>query len=154
MQQTNDLVTSQLAGSQSEVTPLATTSINTGLVEFIASLYSLNLTASRRFSICRRFGVTEDELTAAVAVCASTKSRALPPIQAKEFGADALAYAIVLTGTARPTPAQLDAALLEMYPVGGPTVANLIAVNWLLHTIDKKLPDGVVEVTQQPEPSK
>lgn len=60
------------------------------------------------------------------------------PTPAHPFGADTLAAALLLTGSARPTPAQLDAPLLEMYPVGGPTAASLVAAGWLLPTIDKK----------------
>lgn len=154
MQQTNDLDTSQLAGSQHESTPLTTANINTGLVEFLAGLPSLTLSATRRFNICERFGVTDDELTAAVAICVANKRRSLLPIPARGFGADKLACAMMLTGTARPTPDQLDAALLEMYPVGGPTTASLVAAGWLLLTFDKELLCEVVEVTQQPEQSK
>ena len=64
--------------------------------------------------------------------------RAQLPIPAKEFGANALADAIMLTGTIHPTAAQLDAILYEMYPVGGPTAASLIAAGWLLPTTDRK----------------
>ncbi len=60
------------------------------------------------------------------------------PTPAYPFGADALACALTLTGSPYPTPAQLDAALLEMYPVGGPTAASLVATGWLLPTVDKK----------------
>ena len=60
------------------------------------------------------------------------------PTPAYPFGADALACALTLTGSPYPTPAQLDAALLGMYPVGGPTAASLVAAGWLLPTIDKK----------------
>ena len=64
--------------------------------------------------------------------------RALLPIPAKEFGADALACAMKLTGALHPTAAQLDATLLEMYPISGPTAARLIAAGWLLPTTDRK----------------
>lgn len=154
MQQTNDLDTSKSAQSQPEDTHLATTSINTGLVEFLAGLYSLTLSATRRISVCKRFSVTDDELTTTIAVCVAHKRRALLPVLAKAFGADALADAIRLTGTTRPTPAQLDAALLDMYPVGGPTAARLVAAGWLLLTIDGELLSEAVEVTQHPEPDK
>jgi hypothetical protein len=60
------------------------------------------------------------------------------PTPAHPFGADTLACALTLTGSPYPTPAQLDAALLGMYPVGGPTAASLVAAGWLLPTIDKK----------------
>ena len=60
------------------------------------------------------------------------------PTPAHPFGADTLACALTLTDSPYPTPAQLDAALLGIYPVGGPTAASLVAAGWLLPTIDKK----------------
>ena len=62
----------------------------------------------------------------------------LLPTPARPFGADTLACALALTGTACPTAAQLDAALLELYPVGGPTAAGLTTAGWLVSTVDKK----------------
>ena len=51
--------------------------------------------------------------------------------------ADTLACALVLTGKATPTRAELTAALGELYPAGnGPTVADLLAAGWLVPTID------------------
>lgn len=151
MQQTNDLNTSQSTDSQNRATHLATTRIDSELVEFLASLPSLNLSATRRISVYRRFDVTNDELATAMAICVANKRRAQLPTPARAFGADTLTYAIALTGTTSPTPAQLDAALLKMYPVGGPTAARLVAAGWLLLNINKELPGGMVEVTQQPE---
>ena len=139
MAQTNDLHTSQLAGSQREGTPPATVAHSAGLAIFLARLTSPALSETGRRNVCRRFHLNDDELTAALASCDwPAKRRALLPIPAKEFGADTLADAMMLTGTTCPTPAQLDTALLQMYPVGGPTAANLVAAGWLLPTIDKK----------------
>jgi len=162
MEQINDLNTSQLAGSQREGTPHATaassaglansklssdgqdvvthaTAANsTGLATFLAGLLSPALSETGRRNVCGRFGLTDDELTTALAHYGPPDEYGpMLPIPAKEFGADALTCAMVLTGTTRPTPAQLDAALLEMYPVGGPTAASLVAAGWLVPTIDK-----------------
>ncbi len=55
------------------------------------------------------------------------------------LSADELAAALVLTGHAYPTPAQLAAALAELFPSGnGPTVADLLAAGQLVPTIDKQ----------------
>lgn len=139
MQQINDLPTSQLAGSQYEGTPTAAAASSAGLVTFLAGLPSTALSETGRRNVCGRFGLTDDELTAALAAHGPADEwRTMLPVPAKEFGADALACALSLTGTTRPTLAQLDAALLEMYPVGGPTAAGLVDAGWLLPTIDKK----------------
>ena len=60
------------------------------------------------------------------------------PTPARPFGADALTCALALTGTNTPTPAKLDAALLEMYPVGGPTAASLVAAGWLVPAVSDR----------------
>ena len=52
---------------------------------------------------------------------------------------DVLTAALALTGKATPTPAQLTAALCELYPTGnGPTVADVLAAGLLVPTIDKQ----------------
>ena len=54
-----------------------------------------------------------------------------------DFDADTLACALVLTGKTTPTRAELTAALGELYPAGnGPTVADLLAADWLVPTVD------------------
>ena len=59
------------------------------------------------------------------------------PTPARPFGADTLACALTLTGKATPTAAALAMALGELYPAGtGPTVPDLLATGWLVHTID------------------
>lgn len=64
-------------------------------------------------------------------------SAAVLPTPARPFGADTLACAITLTGTATPTAAALATALAKMYPGGtGPTVPDLLAAGWLVPTID------------------
>jgi hypothetical protein len=139
MEQANDLPTSRLAGSQHEGTPAAKAASSAGLATFLAGLPSAALSETGRRNVCGRFGLTDDELATALAAHGPADEWwALLPVPAKEFGADALACALSLTGTTCPTPAQLDAALLEMYPVGGPTAASLVAAGWLLPTIDKK----------------
>lgn len=139
MQQTNDLHTSQLAGSQGAEKLVATAANSVGLPTFLAGLPSAALSETGRRNVCQRFGLTDDALTTAmVAYGPPAKRRMMLPIPAKEFGADALDCAMMLTGTIRPTAAQLDEALLEMYPVGGPTAASLVAAGWLVSTIDKK----------------
>ena len=53
------------------------------------------------------------------------------------FDADTLACALVLTGKATPTRAELTAALGALYPAGnGPAVPDLLAADWLVPTID------------------
>lgn len=55
------------------------------------------------------------------------------------FDADALACALVLTGKATPTAAELTATLAEMYPNNtGPTVADLLAAGWLVPAISDR----------------
>ena len=133
MQQTNDLNASQLAGSLCKDKRPAMASRRTGLATFLAGRSGYALNETDRLDICERFGLTNDELATEMAAT----RRVVLPIPAKAFGADALAYAMVLTGTNSPTPAQLDAALCEMYPNDGPTAASLVAAGWLVPTIDK-----------------
>ena len=64
-------------------------------------------------------------------------SAAILPTPARPFGADTLACALTLSGRATPTAAELTMALAELYPGGtGPTVADLLAAEWLVPTID------------------
>lgn len=120
------------------------------LVVYLSGLPSLELSETGRRNVCGRFGLTEEELTKALAgCCPPAERRPSLPVPAKEFGADALACALSLTGTAWPTAAQLDAALCEMYPCGGPTAASLVAAGLLVPTIDKtalRLPPPAVAV--------
>lgn len=63
----------------------------------------------------------------------------LLPTPARPFGADTLACALTLTGTVTPTPAELTAALAEMYPGNtGPTVPDLLAAGWLALAISDR----------------
>ena len=60
-----------------------------------------------------------------------------PTTPARPFGADTLACALVLTGRATPTVAELAAALAQLYPAAnGPTVADVLASGWLVPTLD------------------
>ncbi|WP_375438182.1 BT4734/BF3469 family protein [uncultured Hymenobacter sp.] len=62
---------------------------------------------------------------------------AVLPTPARPFGADTLACSLTLTGKATPAPAELAAALAELYPGGtGPTVPDLLAAGWLVSTVD------------------
>lgn len=55
------------------------------------------------------------------------------------LGAEMLACAFTLAGTNTPTPAELTAALAEMYPSNtGPTVLDLLAVGWLVPAISDR----------------
>ena len=54
------------------------------------------------------------------------------------FDALLLDCALAASGKATPTEAELAAGLKEVYPKGGPTVADLLAAGWLEPTIDKK----------------
>ncbi len=55
------------------------------------------------------------------------------------LGAEMLACALTLASTNTPTPAELTAALAEMYPGNtGPTVADLLAVGWLAPAISDR----------------
>lgn len=50
-----------------------------------------------------------------------------------------LTYALALAGTNTPTPAELAAALAEMYPGGtAPAVAELLAGGWLAPAISDR----------------
>lgn len=63
----------------------------------------------------------------------------LLPTPARPFGADALACALTLAGTPTPTPAELTAALAELYPDNtGPTVPDLLAAGWLVPAISDR----------------
>jgi hypothetical protein len=54
------------------------------------------------------------------------------------FDAGTLACALTLAGNT-PTPAELTAALAEMYPAGGaPTVADLLAAEWLVPAVSDR----------------
>ncbi|TVT39656.1 hypothetical protein FNT36_18620 [Hymenobacter setariae] len=56
-----------------------------------------------------------------------------------QLGAEMLACAFTLAGTNTPTPAELSAALAEIYPGGkAPTVADLLAVGWLVPAISDR----------------
>lgn len=52
------------------------------------------------------------------------------------FDAELLACALAITGKTTPTPNELCAALVELYPKGGPTVTDVLATGWLVPTID------------------
>lgn len=51
---------------------------------------------------------------------------------------DELACAFVLAGPGDPTPARFNAALAELFPNGGPTLADVLAAGQLVPSIDKK----------------
>ena len=155
MQPANDLTTLRLAGGQREGTPAAPAgAARTGaLPAFLAGLPDLHLSDTGRRNVCGRFGLTNDELTAALAECAPAPHPAAP---VGEIGAEALACALGATGKAYPTTAQLDAALAEMYPHGGPTAADLLAAGLLVPTIDKtalRLPPPPAVALGRPFPS-
>ena len=117
----------------------ATTGEDSYITAFLHRLPNLNLSETGRRNVCNRFNLTDDELRVIIARYQQDKIRQLRmPVPAKEFGADSLECAIALSGSAYPTAIQLDAALLEMYPSGGPTAASLVAAGWLVPTIDNK----------------
>lgn len=136
MQQTNDLNSLGLLGQQAKDTPLL---LDPKLLKYLNGLPSLALSETGRRNVCGRFGLTEEALTTALAECRRLKLRqpGRLPIPVKDFGAEALHCALALTGCPSPTAAQLDTALLEMYPAGGPTAASLVVAGWLVPTVDK-----------------
>lgn len=140
MQQTNDLNALCLPGQQAKDTPPVAKPNYVKLATYLKGLPSLALSETGRRNVCGRFGLTDNELTFALAECRRLQLRqpGRLPIPAKEFGADTLHCALALTDCPSPTAIQLDAALREMYPAGGPTAAGLVAAGWLVPTVDKK----------------